>query len=370
MNAQIRTPLSEVMMVFAVAVTVAGCESAYAAKSNRMVIEAQGSFMVGGTVVTAPGTFDPIAQGAYNPAGVDPAGQTLHGDHAAISYQIPEDARKLPLAFWHGHGQSSRCWATTPDGREGFQNIFLRRRFPVYLIDQPRRGHAARSTQPTTMTATPDEQLWFGIFRLGVWPTMYSGVQFSSDPEALSQYFRAMVPNTGPYEMDVNTEAVSALFNKIGRAVLVTHSQSGNQGWRTAVKSQNVVGIVSYEPGGDFPFPDGEVPDPVPFGSGTLTLRSMPVPDFVSFTKIPIVIYYGDNIPPTPTAIPGEEQWRVNLHVARLWADAVNRRGGDATVVHLPEIGIKGNTHFPFSDLNNIQIADQLSNFLKAKNLD
>ena len=43
--------------------------------------------------------------------------------------------------------------------------------------------------------------------------------------------------------------------------------------------------------------------------------------------------------------------------MARLWADAVNRHGGDATLVHLPEIGIRGNTHFPFSDLNNLEIA-------------
>ena len=38
--------------------------------------------------------------------------------------------------------------------------------------------------------------------------------------------------------------------------------------------------------------------------------------------------------------------------------------------MHLPEIGVRGNTHFPFSDLNNIQIADALSTFLSAKKLD
>ena len=47
-----------------------------------------------------------------------------------------------------------------------------------------------------------------------------------------------------------------------------------------------------------------------------------------------------------------------------------NRHGGDATVVHLPEIGIRGNTHFPFSDLNNAQIADEVLKFLSAKKLD
>jgi len=56
--------------------------------------------------------------------------------------------------------------------------------------------------------------------------------------------------------------------------------------------------------------------------------------------------------------------------MARLWADAVNRHGGDVTVVHLPEMGIHGNTHFPFSDLNNLEIADLMSKWLKDKGLD
>lgn len=56
--------------------------------------------------------------------------------------------------------------------------------------------------------------------------------------------------------------------------------------------------------------------------------------------------------------------------MARVWADAVNNKGGDVTVVHLPEIGIKGNTHFPFSDLNNLEIADLLSKWFHEKNLD
>jgi hypothetical protein len=55
--------------------------------------------------------------------------------------------------------------------------------------------------------------------------------------------------------------------------------------------------------------------------------------------------------------------------MARLWADAVNRRGGDVTIVHLPELGIRGNTHFAFSDLNNLQVADLLSTFLGSKGL-
>lgn len=92
--------------------------------------------------------------------------------------------------------------------------------------------------------------------------------------------------------------------------------------------------------------------------------------EFTRLTKIPIVIYYGDNIPEKPSVNPGQEQWPIFFETARTWRDIVNRHGGDVTVVHLPEIGIRGNTHFPMSDLNNVQIADQVSKFLSEKKLD
>ena len=56
--------------------------------------------------------------------------------------------------------------------------------------------------------------------------------------------------------------------------------------------------------------------------------------------------------------------------MAKLWTETINRHGGDAKLVHLPEIGIRGNTHFPFADLNNVQIADVLSQFLAQHHLD
>jgi pimeloyl-ACP methyl ester carboxylesterase len=358
------------LMLAFVSVSLSACAvTQRSGKPTPLVIQEQGSFAVGGTVISEPGTFDPIKQGAYNPKGVSPAGQTLHGDHASVFYQIPENARKHPLVFWHGHGQTAKTWETTPDGREGFQNIFLRERYEVYVIDQPRRGHAARSTEATTITATPDEQLWFGIFRLGAWPNFYAGVQFSNDPDALNQFFRQMAPNTGPYNAEVNIAAVSELFNKIGKGILVTHSQSGGPGWRTAINNDNIRAIVSFEPGGDFLFPEGEAPQSIKLAGRTVTPPTMPMADFMRLTKIPIIVYYGDNIPDHPSENPGHEQWRAFLEVAKTWRDVVNRHGGDVTIVHLPEIGIRGNTHFLMSDLNNAQIADLMSDWLAKKGL-
>lgn len=341
---------------------IASLSSFATTKQKPLKIREQGSFAVGGTVITNPGTFNPYNQ--------TPDGQTFHGDHAYVFYQVPVKARKYPLVMWHGIGQFSKTWETTPDGREGFQNIFLRRKFPVYVIDQPRRGNAGRSTVEGTITPTPDEQGWFGTFRIGIWPNYFEGVQFSKDTEALNQYFRQMVPNIGPIDINVNANAVSALFDKIGDGILVSHSHSGGMGWATAIKNQNIKAIVSYEPGSGFLFPEGEVPAAIPMAGGTLTAIGVPMADFMKLTKIPIVIYYGDFIPEKPIENPGQDGWRARLEMAKLWRDCVKKHGGDVTVIHLPEIGIKGNTHFPFSDLNNIEIADLMSEWLKEKGLD
>lgn len=327
-----------------------------------LVIQEQGSFAIGGTVVQSPGSYDPLNQTS--------GGQTLHGDHARVFYQVPVKARKLPLVMWHGFGQFSKTWESTPDGREGYQNIFLRRGFATYVLDQPRRGSAGRSSVATTISATPDEQRWFDTFRVGIWPNYFPGVQFSRSPEALDQYFRAMTPDTGPIDTNVTSDAVSALFDKIGAGILVTHSHSGGMGWLAAMKNPRIRAIVSYEPGSGFIFPEGEVPPAMPSTAGTLEGIGIPLVEFMKLTRIPIVIYYGDFILKDPVANPGQDGWRVRLAMAKQWADAINRHGGDAKVVHLPEIGIHGNTHFPFSDLNNVQIADLMSRFLAEKHLD
>jgi pimeloyl-ACP methyl ester carboxylesterase len=339
-----------VIFSFLLCLVMSACDRK-SSTGGALVITDQGSFAVGGTVL-----YD--------------NGQTFHGDHAYVFYQRPLNARVLPLVFLHGTMQFSKTWETTPDGREGFQTIFLRRGFATYLIDQPRRGNAGRSTVPVTITPVADEQNWFNIFRLGVSPDYYEGVQFARDEETLNQYFRQITPNTGDFDSAVITDAMVALFDKIDGGIFVTHSQGGGIGWLTATKTRNVKAIISYEPGSGFIFPEGELPLPIPSSAGSLSASSLPLADFLPLTRIPIVIYYGDNIPAQYSENSGADGWRARLEMARRWRDTVNKHGGDVTVVHLPEIGIKGNTHFPFSDLNNLVIADLLSQWLKEKGLD
>ncbi|MCC7183059.1 MAG: alpha/beta fold hydrolase [Rhodocyclaceae bacterium] len=330
--------------------------------TGPLLIQAQGSFAVGGTVQKTAGTYDnnhPTAEG-----------QSFHGDHLYAFYQVPQNARALPIVMLHGAFQSARSWETTSDGREGFQTLFQRRGFAVYLVDQPRRGRAGNSTVGATVEPTPNDQLFFDQFRIGKWPQDFDNVQFDRKPETLEQFYRSVTPNTGPYDAGVISDAMSALFARIGPAILFTHSQGGGPGWLTAIKNANVKAIVAFEPGSGFIFPSGELPPAMPSAAGTLSPEAVLLADFLKLTRIPIVIYYGDNFPVVPTTERGQDNRRVRLAMARLWVETINRHDGDAQLVHLPEIGIRGNTHFLMSDLNNVRIADLVSTFLTEKKLD
>lgn len=332
-----------------------------------LTITKQGSFTVGGTVLQRPGTYDnhkfiswgtPVEQG-----------QTYHADHAVVDFQIPVEARQLPLVFVHGYGQSGRCWQMTPDGRESFQTLMLRQGFGSYVVDMPGRGRSGRTTAETVLKPKADEQLWFDIFRIGEWPSFNPGVQFPTDSLSLDQFFRQMTPDISAHDMKIDLTALDALFDRIGNGIIVTHSAGGFPGWLAAIENQHIQAVVSYEPGG-YVFPENEVPDPMPSLTGTLSRTGVSMDDFMKLTKIPIVLYFGDYIPEETTDKLGGENWRVRLQMGRKFVEAINRHGGNARLVELPKIGIRGNTHFMMSDLNNVKIADLLAEWLHENKLD
>lgn len=341
-----------------VAIIITSCASSKQNQNKYLIIKEQGAFSAGGNIVKSEGVFD-----ALKPWNVQQGGQTRHGDHADVFYQLPVNAKKYSMVFLHGYGQSRRSWQTTADGREGFADIFLRKGYGVYLIDQPGRGDAGQTTKPGQITATPDDQTWFTQFRIGLYPNFNEGVQFPKDEKSLDRFYRMMTPNTGNVDETTIVNAISAVFDKTGDGILFTHSAGGSPGWKTAIKNNHVKAIVAIEPGG-FTFPEGEVPE------GNRGGKGVPLNDFLQLTKIPIVIYYGDYIPKEETNAASLNFWRNVLATARQWAKVVNAHGGDVTIIHLPELGIKGNTHFIMSDLNNKEIADQLAEWLNKKHLD
>ena len=131
---------------------------------ETLSIKKQGMFSAGGSVLHSEGTFD--VSNYYNSR----EGSTLHVDHANVFYQIPESETGLPMVFLHGYGQSRMGWMTTPDGREGWSDIFLRKGHSVFLIDQPRRGEAGQTSQQGLLVLLP--LIKHGILNFVLEPTL------------------------------------------------------------------------------------------------------------------------------------------------------------------------------------------------------
>ena len=327
------------------------------ADTEALSIAKQGIFSSGGTVT------EPL-EGEYDPTTnwLDPtlAGTTAHVDHANVQYQIPTNETGLPMVFLHGYGQSRMGWMTTPDGREGWSDMFLRDGHSVFLVDQPRRGEAGATASMTTdITDTwsedskdykPGEQAWYTHFRIGrVAPDRYEGSAFPEGDEAQNQFFRQMTPNTGSFDMTVISDAMNEVMKDVKemtgkKSILVTHSQGGRVGWD--VDTENIAAIIAIEPG------------------GTPEIGSDWYKKFID-AKIPMIIYFGDYIDNGPEDIQSTTFWKTIRDGAAAFAEQYNKDGGNATVITLPEIGITGNSHFMFQETNNKEIADHIENWIK-----
>ena len=331
---------------------------------HPVTIEDQGSFFAGGKVITAPGVYKD-----EEPLNFD--GETLHGDAAYVFWQKPVKAKKNALVFLHGLGQSGKTWETTPDGRDGLQNIFLAKGYKTYIVDEPRRGRAGNSTVTTEFQAIPPDQLWYDNFRIGQWPNYYDNVAVPRDEASRTQFLQQITPDTGKFDTKVVADAMVAVMERAGEGILITHSAGGGPGWLTAAHSDKVKGVIALEPG-TFPFPKGEAPKAEattsPFPAAGMEVSEE---DFQKLLKIPMAVYFGDNIitGDKPDKHWGLDNWRVRLNLAKKWETVMKKHGGDVQVIVLPEIGIKGNTHFLMADLNNEQVANVMEKWMKNKGL-
>lgn len=325
--------------------------------SDALVIAEQGIFSAGGTVINSDGTFD--VSNYYTSR----EGSTSHVDHANVFYQIPEDGAGLPMVFLHGYGQSRMSWMTTPDGREGWSDLFLKMGHSVWLIDQPSRGEAGQTSVAGTITTETSDQTWYTQFRIGTFLdgafTYNEGSQFPQGEDVLDQFFRQMTPDTGMdnaggdqnIDNTVVAQAVAAaideIYERTGRnSILVTHSQGGMPGWETARYTDHIAAIVAIEPG------------------------MAPVVDSEDYNallekEIPVTFYYGDYIGEEFTDVPAAGMWSMMASSADSFTAGYTAAGGVSTVVHLPDEGITGNSHFMFQELNNDVIAEHVEAWIQ-----
>jgi pimeloyl-ACP methyl ester carboxylesterase len=323
-------------------------------------------------------------------------GQMMTGQ-MFVQYQVPHGRRHpYPLVMWHGGGQTGTNFLGTPDGRKGWAQYFLEQGYAVYVVDQPARGRSGFFTEAYGETRRPTTGAMSRRFTApehhGEYPqaklhTQWPGAGVPGDP-VFDQFFASQVEDirdVGVIER-LNREAGVALLDRIGSAILLTHSQSGPFGWGVAdARPKLVKGILAVEPNGPpchentvtgAPgwFKDGALARPWGITRGALTyapaaasaedlnmtreaapggpglvrcwLQGAPARQLPNLQGIPILIIVSEASYHAP----------YDHCTSRFLAQA----GVKHDFVRLPDAGIRGNGHMMMLEKNNLEIAAYL----------
>jgi pimeloyl-ACP methyl ester carboxylesterase len=250
--------------------------------------------------------------------------------------------------MWHGGGLTGVSYETTPDGREGWLNMFVRKGWDVYVSDAVERGRAGWA-MPEVFAGEPvfsSEQTPWVNFRFGD-PGSWSPDPKQRRPFAGSQFpfesYDNLLKEIVPRWLTTNDAIMAAylqLIDKVCPCVLLVHSQSGTFGYRAAVaRPDKIKALVVIE--------------------GTLRGDASTA---AALKNVPIVVIYGDDIDRSPSF---SEQRETNTKMAGLTKAA----GGSIDIVNLPDMGIKGNSHMMMMDKNNGEVANVIQDWLVAKGL-
>jgi pimeloyl-ACP methyl ester carboxylesterase len=237
-----------VMHAIAAAIAVIAADAAAFAPCVRaadgpLVIARQGYFFVGGKIDTSI-EGSPVVGQMY------------------VEFHVPQTVEQsYPLVMIHGGGQTGTNFTGTPDGREGWAQYFLRHGYTVYVVDQVARGRAANWAQVYGAMTPPrfafTEQRFARPEDAKLWPqahlhTQWPGTGKPGDP-VFEQFYASQVPSIADFakQQELNRDAGAALLDRIGPAIVLTHSQSGAFGWPIADARPHLVkAIVAVEPSG------------------------------------------------------------------------------------------------------------------------
>jgi hypothetical protein len=326
---------------------LAGC-----ANQAPIALKAMGSFHIGGREVTISGK--PVKEVVFSPGGmpakIDPNG-VYQVEQMYVQYFIPQDQRgTLPLLMWHGGGLTGVTYETTPDGREGWLNYFIKKGWSVYNSDAVERGRSGWAMYPDVFKGEPvflTKENPFERFRIGAGPGSYNkdpakmklkpGSQFPA--ESYDNFARQGVPRWTTTD-DAIIRAYIELVDKVCPCVVLIHSQSGTFGQKVAqARPDKVKALVLVEPA----------------GPGDANLAG-------NLKNTPILAVYGDYIDEDP-------RWPTIRANELKFLEQVKAAGGRYEVINLPQIGIKGNSHMMMMDRNSDQIADVIQTWLAKQGL-
>jgi pimeloyl-ACP methyl ester carboxylesterase len=311
-----------------------------------------GSFHVGGREVTITGK--PVKEVLFTPGGV-PAKVDLNGTYLVesmyVQYFLPANRRgAVPLLLWHGGGLTGVSYESTPDGREGWLNWFVRQGWDVYNSVAVERGRAGWAMFPEIFKTEPlflPKGDPYERFRIGggagTWNAdpakrkLLPGNQFPV--EGYDNFMRQVVPRWTSTD-EATIAAYTALVDKVCPCVILFHSQAGQFGFKVAqARPDKVKALVALEPAG--------AGDPKQAGR---------------LKAIPTLFVYGDYIAQ-------DARWPQIRKNGVAFGEAIAQAGGAVDVVDLPQAGIRGNSHLVMMDRNNLEVAALIQRWLEKQGL-
>jgi pimeloyl-ACP methyl ester carboxylesterase len=344
-------------------------------RSEPIVLEKQGYFYVGGR-------YD------------NPTSPRFVVNHMYVEYQIPRDAEnKYPVIMVHGGGQLGTNFTGTPDGREGWRDHFLRKGFAVYVVDQPGRGRSRYlesdyGPQDNYAGIEAIQKLFAATKVFNAWPqarlhTQWPGPGTPGD-YVFDQYYAQHFPGMANLTQEqVTVPALIALLDKIGPAVLMTHSQSGAHGWPVADARPNLVkAILAIEPNGPPFYDEANVRLDKPWGIARTPLHFSPPanspeelnpvqetepqgPDLFKCWQLgtPRRLVRLQNTP--VLVLTGEASFRAQYD--HCIADFLKRAGVPTDHIKLADLGIRGNGHMMMLEKNSAEIAAVIVEWLDKR---
>jgi pimeloyl-ACP methyl ester carboxylesterase len=322
----------------------------------------------------------------------DPGKKVMHGQMYVEVLTPRQPRHPIPLVLIHGAAQTATNWMGTPDGRPGWADFFVGRGYTVYMIDQPARGRSAWQPEIdgklTTFPAERIEQLFTAPEVLGNWPQAKKHSQWPGGGRIGDSVFDAFYATQVEYLADnaetqrLNQAAGAALLDRIGPAIVLTHSQSGPFGWLIADARPNLVkAIVAVEPSGP-PFEDAVLREGAARPWGVTDIPLTYDPPIAAPSEIKIAQQETSDQPDLVRCRLQQAPARrlanlTNIPVLVVTAEAsyhsvydhctvkyLSQAGVKVTAMPLADHGVHGNGHMVMIEKNNSEIAALLADWL------
>lgn len=317
-----------------------------------LVLKAQGSFFVGGQKV----------EQTQNELGNLGPGGHITINQMYVRYMVPQGGDgNVRVVMVHGATLTGKTWETTPDGRMGWDEYFVRKGHSVYVPDQVGRGRsgfnqAIFNNVRAGSVASAKQSEWLRFSDEGAWPNFRfgakAGVPFTDGQfpiNAVDELAKQAVPdmNRGLPTPTPTIKALADLAAQLKGAVLMGHSQSGSFPLEAALIDPTVTkGLVLVEPGS---CPPGYTDDQIK-----------------KLATVPLLVIFGDHRD-NPTGLPTLPTWQARFEACQALIGRLTAAGGQAQMLDPTARGIRGNSHMMMQDKNSLQIADLILQWLDER---